>query len=289
MRIGVIGGGSVGLLVSVYLSRGHHTTLYVRSEHQKQVINQYGVWLDRHTATFPRGLLANELQQEDCLVICVKQYQLEGVLDLLAVFNVKVPVVFLQNGMGHVDQLYKLKNPVMLGVVEHGAKKLGDNLVSHTGHGCIKLASYNTEVDQLKNMIEKLHQDDFGIKFQTDWRTMLGEKLVVNAVINPLTALFNEINGEIVKNSYIRTLAKGLCYEACQVLGFSAHEQWVKVEKTANNTANNTSSMLKDIREQRPTEIDAITGYLVRHADASIPYTMFVYNSIKALEGKRGT
>lgn len=286
MRVGIIGGGSVGLLVSTYLYRTHHITLYVRNPQQKRVINNYGVWLDQGTLTYPKASFPDELHQEDCLVICVKQYQLEEVMSVLTACNIQTPVIFLQNGMGHVDQLHKLKSPVMLGTVEHGAKKLGDNLVSHTGHGCIKLASYNMEDNHLETLIAKLHQDGFPIRFQADWKTMLGEKLVVNAVINPLTALFGETNGAIVENSYIRTLAETLCHEACQVLDFSPNDQWEKVKKTASNTADNISSMLKDIREQRLTEIDAITGFLVRHASAPVPYTTFVYHGVKALEVK---
>lgn len=287
MRIGIIGGGSIGLLVTTYLCREHHVTLYVRTVEQKQAINQSGVWLDPYTMSCPKGFLSSELQEEDCWIVCVKQHQLEGVLDLLVDGKTQAPVVFLQNGMAHVDQLHKLTSPVILGVVEHGAQKLGKTRVSHTGHGCLKLASYNADADHLKTLIENWHHDDFPIKFQEDWRSMLGEKLVVNAVVNPLTALFDITNGEMVKNGYIRTLAKVLCQEACQVLGFAVHEQWEKVERVANNTGENISSMLKDIHEQRPTEIDAITGFLIHHATIPIPYTIFIYNSIKAIEKKK--
>jgi 2-dehydropantoate 2-reductase len=44
--------------------------------------------------------------------------------------------------------------------------------------------------------------------------------------------------------------------------------------------------MWKDIKEGRQTENDAISGYLLQHAKMDIPYTAFVYHSIKTLETK---
>jgi 2-dehydropantoate 2-reductase len=47
LRIGVIGGGAIGLLISAYLASKHHLTVYTKREDQKQKINKHGIfWME---------------------------------------------------------------------------------------------------------------------------------------------------------------------------------------------------------------------------------------------------
>ncbi|GGB45077.1 putative 2-dehydropantoate 2-reductase [Lentibacillus populi] len=286
MKIGVIGGGSIGLLISAYLSDGHEVTIYVRRQEQKQVINEYGIRLAHQREPLSvSALLTEELAKEDCLFICVKQFQVANITPL---FNKhQSPIIFLQNGMGHVDLLRDIQAQVFLGIVEHGARKINDHTVAHTGKGGIRVASYNGDRSLLEMMVSKWDRPDFPIELEDDWLSMLGKKLVVNAVINPLTALFGVPNGDIITNPYISTIALELCREAADVLGLDFSEQWNHVKEIASNTKENMSSMWKDIEEGRQTENEAISGYLLHHANHDIPFTQFAYNSIKALRLKK--
>lgn len=54
----------------------------------------------------------------------------------------------------------------------------------------------------------------------------------------------------------------------------------------AKNTGNNMSSMRADILNNRKSEIDSITGYILQHSNAHLPYTSFVYRAILALEAE---
>lgn len=113
-------------------------------------------------------------------------------------------------------------------------------------------------------------------------------KLVVNSVINPLTALLGCRNGELFGNAAAQRLASRICGEAAQVFAAEARtstgpesdathvyippalrkaqlmEEWQRV---ARLTAGNLSSMLSDIRKgNTDTEIDYLNGYVVRLA-----------------------
>ncbi|MEN1966981.1 2-dehydropantoate 2-reductase [Lentibacillus sp. N15] len=287
MKIGIIGGGAIGLLLGAYLCRDHNVTIYVRRNRQKQLINEHGIFIERNSRSFPlRALLSSELQAEDCYVVCVKQQQLGNVLHLLTRQVRQSPVLFLQNGMGHVDLLHRIGGSVYVGVVEHGALKVADNVVAHTGAGRITVAVYHGKTAGLLAIVDNWHRDDFPVERTGDWKLLLGKKLIVNAVINPLTALFDVVNGGIIDNPDIRSLGQQLCFEGCEVLGLDASQQWEHVQTVAMNTRENVSSMLKDIREQRQTENEAISGYLLKHTKKRIPYTSFVYTSIKAMEKK---
>src|SRR5699024_10994129 len=174
---------------------------------------------------------------------------------------------------------------VFLGVVEHGALREGDNIVWQTGKGIIKLAAFQEEdKGKLKTFAQQLTQDYFPVKPAAEWREQVSEKLVINAVINPLTALFHVKNGAILHNPYINELAKGLCRESSMVLNLDYFKQWKLVQMVAENTQENISSMLKDIQSHQQTEIEAISGYIIRQSNeqTQIPYTKFFYHPFKS-------
>lgn len=289
MNIGVIGGGAIGLLVSSYLSTFHDVTVYVYREAQKKLLKDKGVTRLKHSEKdakiHVKAKLYTELKEEDIYFVCVKQYQIEQLVPLLK--QIHQPIIFLQNGMGHLKYMKKLQADTYVGVVEHGAKRMDDTVVNHLGEGVIRIAAFNGNNVMLTEIISSLHRDEFPILVETDYEKILKNKLIVNAVINPLTAIFNVPNGKVVTNDYIQSLARSLCREAAEVLQLNEEDAWEKIVETANNTRDNTSSMRADILQRRKTEIEAISGYLLEQKN-DLPYTTFVYNSVLALE-KEGT
>lgn len=289
MRIGIIGAGSVGLLMCYYLQKHHEVTLYVRREEQKQKLITHGLRLDQQPPVRDIDIkLSHELINHDLLMICVKQYQLDTVINQIKQHHIQADLLFLQNGMGHVKLIQNLDQPVYLGVVEHGAYRIDEHIVAHTGKGKIKLAAYSSKKADLDSLYEQLHREEFPFELVSNWYDMLIDKLVVNAVINPLTTLFQIKNGEIINNPFVNKLAYKLCSEITHLLDLDLQEQWQKVQQIALTTSENTSSMLSDLNAHRPTEIDAITGYLLHKAKHSAPLNSFLYHSIKALEVKKG-
>ncbi|MBA2174276.1 2-dehydropantoate 2-reductase [Halobacillus locisalis] len=286
MNIGIIGGGSIGLLTAAYLGRNHVVNLYVRREKQKQEIDKEGI----HCSTLPHPtavdtrLTSEGLEEHDVLIIAVKQHQVSSLLH--ADFPPETPLLFLQNGMGHLEQLPE-SHECWLGVVEHGALKRSDSSIEHLGQGNIQLACFRSE-DNGHHMAASLHSEDFPFIYREDYESMMTGKLLVNTVINPLTALFGVKNGEIVQNTYINKLASTLCEEACRVLDMSYQDEWNRVQSVAKNTKDNESSMLKDVKAGRETEIDAICGYIVNKSSADVPYHQFVLDAIHALEERGG-
>jgi len=289
MNIGIIGGGSTGLLLSAYLSENHTVTLYVHRKEQKEKIHNKQLHLftySKYDRTVSISVkLITELQQEDCLIICVKQPHIEHVLSYFKNISDTTPLFFLQNGMGHLELIKELPQPVYVGVIEHGASRLSDYEVNHLGAGVIKLASFTGTQTKLQLLIQELHTNEFPFEQIGNWRSLLFDKLIINAVINPLTALFNIPNGSIIENKSIKFLAENLCKEAADVLQVDFKTAWKRIVQTANNTRENTSSMRADILKRDKTEIEAISGYILKQVDSNeIPYTSFIYHSILALE-----
>lgn len=103
------------------------------------------------------------------------------------------------------------------------------------------------------------------------------EKLIVNAMINPLTVIFNRRNGCLFNHPEIASLMQRLLAETCLIIRslpsfqslpgagvrFSLESLEHTVRVVASKTANNISSMLSDVRAGRETEIDYINGYII--------------------------
>lgn len=286
MHIGIIGAGSVGLLLTAYLASHHQVTLYVKRPSQRMQIREEQIHLqvngqDRKTIAVQVEDITN-LQDHDLVFLAVKQPQLGSLLPYLQQLQEKTTVVFLQNGMAHLAYASSLENRVLLGVVEHGASRINDVTVNHLGQGKIVLGSLKNEDAFLQELVTKINQADFPFEYRPDVEFVLKEKLLVNAVINPLTALFNVPNGAIIKNDNLKILAQHICDEVATVLALDKQKSWDKVVAIANNTKNNTSSMRADILLNRSTEIEAIIGYILAESKEALPYTKFVYHSILA-------
>src|SRR5699024_6373174 len=138
-------------------------------------------------------------------------------------------LIFIQNGMTNVDVLKILQQSESIGIASHGTKRLNDVCVSHIGKGNKLLASFKKDHRELHKLADSLHQNEFSFEPVEDWRSIMREKMLVNSVINPLTALFQVPNKEVIKNEHILKLAKALCMEAATVLELDADAAWEKV------------------------------------------------------------
>ncbi|WP_077622119.1 2-dehydropantoate 2-reductase [Sediminibacillus massiliensis] len=289
MDIGIIGGGAVGLLTAAYFAKeNHRVTIYVNRESQMTLIRKQGIiLLPLQESFYIEARLVSELKREDLLFIGVKQYHLEEVFPVLQEKS-GAPLVFMQNGMGHIPLISGLDVPqaILTAVTEHGAVKMADNKVEHTGMGNMKMAVVKGELKNERDVQSALDRDWFPVEIVESWFSIMAEKLVVNAVINPLTAIFQVENGMILTNPHLAVLAKRLCAEASGVLGLDEKKQWIRVLEIIEKTGANHSSMKKDIQLGRKTEIDGISGYLLSQSSVYLPYTTFAYQSVKALESK---
>jgi 2-dehydropantoate 2-reductase len=286
MKIGIVGGGSIGLLTACLLvENGHEVTLYVRRQSQKVSIDNNGLVLYPYRHYQIEVRLVGQWEQDEFLFICTKQYHLEKILPIIDKKQIDKPLVFMQNGMGHVDIVSRigLENDIVLATCEYGAMKLNDYTVQQKGKGKINIALYQGSTNVLQKL-NQLNGTDLPIETNCNWYTMLARKLIINAVINPITSLFQVKNGEIYNNSYLRKLAEQTCFEASNVLGLDSNEEWENVLRVIKQTAENESSMKLDIKHGRKTEIDAILGYLLRHASGETPYIRYAYLAIKVME-----
>jgi len=292
MKIGVIGGGSIGLLLAAYLSPHFDVTVYTRRQEQANRLNEQHLrFCKQGTEQRIRVRAASfgeQAVQEDVLFITVKQYDLSAVLSHLKNVPSTTTLFFLQNGMSHLRLLSQWKERnIGLGVVEHGALKHDDCTVEHTGMGKITLSLFQGKLGQVEKLLD-CQIDSFPIEYTEDWHAMLTNKLVVNAVINPLTAILRIQNGELLRVREYTEMMKQLFAEVCESLALSDRESaWQRIVAICEKTAANRSSMLSDIEHGRKTEVEAILGYVLeegKQRGVATSLCQFLFYAVKGME-----
>ncbi|WP_102271557.1 2-dehydropantoate 2-reductase [Cytobacillus massiliigabonensis] len=299
MKIGIIGGGSIGLLVAHYLMKQHEVHVYVRSKKQMDKLLKEGLIFEKEKKLINEAvnvsLFSGWNDVEELTIVTVKQYQLLDVIEKMksSITSENGTILFLQNGMGHLKLLNELNDKtIAVGTVEHGANKIKENHIIHTGDGLINIALYQGMNESELAELLRVPIRNFPFDLQKDYNEMLVQKLIVNAIINPLTAVLNVNNGMLLKNPHYHYLFKEFFKEVSTILNIKDKEKTFRhLEGIARKTAANRSSMLKDLDEQRQTEIDAILGFVLEEARGKLlnaPFSENFYHLIKGKEYERG-
>ena len=232
---------------------------------------------------------AKDINNIHSALVLVKSWQTARAANQLAqVLDPKGIALTLQNGLGNLEILQsKLgKERTALGVTTTGATLLGPGKVKSGGEGIVTLGVH----PRLKIIKRTLRDAGFVIKETEDPAAILWSKLVVNAAINPLTALLDIPNGMLLKSEITRKLMKLLAEEAAAVakakgISLSYRNPAQVVEEVAASTAENISSTLQDIRRGAPTEIDQINGAIVKEGlkmGVPVPANQIVWQLIQA-------
>ena len=214
-------------------------------------------------------------------------------------------ILFLQNGMGVIDEVNEqvfpnpeLRPQYMLGVNSHGLMSRGVFDIVHVGEGTIALGIMPQLANPGSEPLQSLSQAPASSHYllrtmtrtpvfvavgfsPTDLLLQQLDKLAINAIINPLTAVLDCKNGGIIYSFNITRIMRLLLAEIALVLrslpelqsvpNINMRFNTVRLERLVTSiaeiTSNNDSSMLQDTRTGRQTEIDYINGYIIRRGE----------------------
>lgn len=195
----------------------------------------------------------------------------------------------LQNGLGNLEHLQKAlsEERAALGVTTMGATLLGPGRVRAGGVGPTHLASH----PRLSLLVEVLRQGGLEVDVAEDLESLIWGKLVINAAINPLTALLSVPNGELLARPHALALMTEAAGETAAVaaargINLPYADPGAAAIEVAGRTAKNHSSMLQDIRRGAPTEIDAISGAIANEGESLgvwTPVNWVLWHLVRAL------
>ncbi len=223
-------------------------------------------------------------------LVLVKSWQTERAAgQLRSALEADGLAVTLQNGLGNRETLARElgEGRVALGVTTTGATLLAPGLARCGGEGVVSLEKNPL----LAPLEEALQKANFNLQTVEDAQSLIWGKLVINAAINPLTALLRVANGELLARPAARRMMAALANETAEVaaaervrLPFSNPVR--AAEEVARKTAANISSMFQDIRRGAPTEIDAICGAVTRRGEkhgVKTPYNRACWRLVQSL------
>lgn len=294
MKICVIGAGSIGLLLGSYFAEmGHELYMLARKEEQVVALREKGITrilpnLHHVNVSVKATLHVNELPKDAWWFIAVKSHQLNQLSSILNAVSQDTKLVFIQNGMAHIKWLENLQHhQSYIGTIEHGAMKQDSTTVLHKGFGALNLAALE-KTNQPNVQVFQSDDESFPIHCGSDAYTLVLRKTILNACINPLTAILNVPNGELIQNSYSYSLVRKVFEEIMEAFPeMKSHLLLEDVKKLCEKTAENRSSMLQDIQNGTKTEIEAIAGALIEHAfnrNKSLPTLQNLYTLVLSKE-----
>lgn len=303
------------MLLSARLAlSGQDVVLWTRTEEQAAQIGEAGVELEASEAASGEGGRRVRLQaspfasarrgEADLLLVAVKQTAwseelLRGISHAAAR---EAAVVSFQNGIGHAERLQAALpgRTLLAAVTTEGALRTGPASVRHTGVGETWIGSETgnpdgderlaTALRSVKRMMEKA---GFTAFLSNEIRQRIWRKLLINAVINPLSAIWRVTNGQLPGSPDRLAAMQALFRETVSILrrhgglqDQSDEALWETVLGVCSATSANRSSMLQDVLAGRQTEIEALNGQICRMA-AEIgepsPWNDIVTTLVKAI------
>lgn len=267
-------------------------------------------------------------EQEDIiyhLIVSVKAPQTVKAIQVVAHrLTQDSSILFLQNGMGVIDEINEKLFPderyrptYIVGVVSHGLYSKRPFSVVHAGEGTIALGVLPRMPMGESIQLEGLHQLSHSARYlmrnmtrtavfvavgfaPTDILQQQLDKLAVNCIINPLTAVLDCKNGALLNNFYFRRVVRLLLAEISLVIkslpelrnvpNVNMRFDTLRLERMvfsiAKTTAENYSSMVQDIRSGRLTEIDYINGYIIKRGEQMGVHCVLNYMLMHMVKGK---
>ncbi len=304
MQIGILGVGAIGQLLAHQLAaaglepwllpRANTPSLAEQGEEQVYTLELGDQSLQTSFLCLAQD--SSKLKQLELLLVTVKAYQVEAALEpLLPKLPPDCRILLLHNGLGPHQSLAAELNgrPLSLGTTSQGALKLSSNHIRQTGSGLTQIGDL-IGAPMPEAMKTVLLNAIPGSQWSDAILEALWQKLAVNAVINPLTAIHRVNNGALAAPEFEGTIC-AILDELLQVakqegIALTFDALHARVKEVIRLTAANYSSMYQDLKHGRKTEIDYINGYLQQRAEQyglTLPINSELLAQIKALESNQ--
>jgi 2-dehydropantoate 2-reductase len=205
------------------------------------------------------------------------------------------PLVTLQNGMGNAEVLLSAPDAtVVRGVTMNAGRYVEAGCVESLIEGKTWLGPARGNVADVRPLADLLNKGGMETEVARDPMGAVWSKFVFNCVMNPLGALMMGDNAARYDAPEMRALIDDMadeCTAVVEALGgkfaFPPMDYVGKVRAGEAPRSRHAGSMALDIERGVPTEIDELTGFIVREGERlriPVPNCKTVYRLIKGLE-----
>ena len=302
MRFAIFGAGAVGGYFGGRLAQAGEDVAFIARGHHLQALQSNGLRVDSINGDFTLSTVTAtdepaQIGAVDVVLVGVKTWQMPKVAEAMRpLMGANTLVLPLQNGVEAPAQLEEILGPehVCGGLAKIISFIAGPGHIRHTGAApYIALGELdNRPSDRIERLQRTLQQSGVKAEIPPDITAALWAKFLFVASWGGVGAISRAPIGVIRSVSETRRMLEGAMQEIYQVAG--AH----KIDLAPNVVSasmkfvdtlppNSTTSMQRDIVENRPSEIDSWTGAVVRfgrEAGVSAPINEFIYNALLPLE-----
>ncbi len=306
MKIVIVGGGAIGRLFGSSLAKGENevTLLDVDNEvvgaMQDHGIGVMANGLDDPDMVTPIPVTATSnaklVKECDLVLLMVKSFSTRVAAQSVAhLVGDTCPLLCVQTGLGNIEKIEQVisHRHILAGFTFMSGTALGGSKVRHGREGKTYIGELDGQISERVQQIANIFESS-GITTQVVSRIIgrLWCKVIVFSAINPLSSILKVPNGCLTGKMESITLMKRLLDEGKAVA--DAHnidlvytDLYELLFDACQRSANNLSSMLQDILNDRLTEIDAQNGAICRYAaehGVPVPTHQAMVELVKLLE-----
>src|SRR5438874_3219893 len=301
-RIAVVGAGAVGGYFGGMFARAGAPIVLIGRRHFADTVNSNGLVLDKSEGQERIRVAATTETSaiRDCSLILfsVKANATAETAKQIAPFlQPDGTVVCLQNGVDNADRVRAAASVVVLSAAVYVAVSTPEpGRVKHLARGDLIIGPPSERTTEVANVFNRAA---ISCRISENIEGELWVKLLCNCALNAISALGHARYGQIVQCGDAKQLMQDVVDEVLAVAraagvvlpGVDDRESGMAAAmKIAMQMADAFSSTAQDLNRGRPTEIDALNGYIVRQGAAlavPVPINGALFTLVKLAEQVR--
>lgn len=300
-RIAIVGAGAVGGYFGGMFARAGAPIVLIGRRHFADAVNSTGLVLDKSEGQERiRVAATTEMSAiRDCSLILfsVKANDTAETAKQIAPFlQPDATVVCLQNGVDNAGRVRAATNVVTVPAVVYVAVSVPEfGRVKHLARGDLIIGPLSERTTEVANVFNRAA---ISCRISENIEGELWVKLLCNCALNAISALGHARYGQIVQSGDAKQLMQDVVDEVLAVAraagvvlpGVDDRESGMAAAmKIATQMADAFSSTAQDLNRGRPTEIDALNGYIARQGaelGVPVPVNHSLFTLVKLAEQK---
>jgi len=300
-RIAVVGAGAVGGYFGGMFARAGAPVVFVGRKHFADTVSSKGLVLDklqgreriRAHATIDIGAI----RDRSLILFCVKANDTTATANEMTPFvRPDATIACLQNGVENADRVWAATNVIAIPAAVYVAVSVPEpGHVKHIARGDLTIGPPSKRTTELANLFVRA---GIPCRISDNIEGELWLKLLCNCALNAISALGHARYGEIAKSHDAKKLMEQIVDEvlavarAARVVLPGVHDRksgMAAAMEIATQMADAFSSTAQDLSRGRPTEIDALNGYIARRGaelGVPVPVNHALFTLVKLAEQK---
>jgi 2-dehydropantoate 2-reductase len=299
-RVCIAGAGTIGSLFAAHLARVTEVSVLTRRDEHARALNEHGLTVTgraEFTARVTAAADPSQLPEPELVIVACKGSDVEPLAQRLAGHFPGATLMTVQNGLGaeavvgsHGDW------PLLSAVTFMSGTRESDTQVEYVLDTETWIGPYrDTTPADARGVAELIVSSGLKAGAFDDLRPAQWSKLIFNATVNAVAALTDLPHeprfADTADLGDLGNLVRDLMDEGKAIAAAAGVElledPWEMNVLATQRGHRHSPSMLEDVKAHRPTEIELITGSLVREAHkAGVPAPLHtaLYRLVKAKE-----